>query len=289
MSSSLSSPSLAERQQQLLALQRLAWEWRDQQLPGVTLWARLVEVAVQAYPELEPARRSDLILQDLALVILGPASLKYLDWYEGITPDMLEDPMVKAFERDFAAFNLPPASPNSPAWWEVGYAGKVDDAVDPGLDRQFAADFRPDLNDHTDNQIFHTFFYHYMAYVTQAPETIRAASLYHELFDIGGSTEDHTAALIAIATGQQWRQWRDSEQAAEALQDWPASIALAYGKEGGAALLSDMPRLAQPSERLKALEQRITRALQPDLLEQARRGVEYALIGFINGLRKPAP
>jgi hypothetical protein len=121
-------------------------------------------------------------------------------------------------------------------WWEAGYAGKLDDTRDPGLDQNGAADFRPELNDGTDNQIFHTFFYQFMAYVTRAAAVIRAASVYHELFDKGGSVQDHAAALVAIQTGTCWRQLRDSTD--PQLAQWPELIRAAYGRfwHGEAAL-----------------------------------------------------
>lgn len=272
--------SLTQRRQNIQDLHDLALQLRDQQIPGVTLWSRLLADVVQRYEPLavDPAVRCDMIMQDLAVVILGPAALKYLTWFEALTPDAFEDPLVKQFFTDFEALGLPAITePFVSDWRQSGYAGKLDEALDPGLDRHFANDFRPELNDHTDNQIFHSFFYQFMAYVTRADETVRAASIYHEVFDAGGSVEDHTAALLAIATGHVWRAQRDSSLALTSIHYWPAMIQMTYGKVGPDLLLGQD---LHPD--IKAFYERIEHLLaDPDPWERLHRSAEY---GLINGV-----
>lgn len=245
-------PPVEERQAAILRLQAQAWALRDQGVPGVQLWRKLTEYALLPYWELhDGVKASDCVMQDLAVVILGPFALKYLDWFDKITLDFVQDPLLNRFVSDFHDLQLPEYAVITQAWWQAGYAGKIDDLSDPGLDRAFAADFRPELNDGTDNQIFHCFFYLFMAYVTQASLTIRAASVYHELFDKGGSTEDHAAALVAIQVGTRLRQERDSGDPGAALEQWPEVIAATFGKAfDGLAPLAQTLR-AETSELLQ--------------------------------------
>lgn len=269
---------LPERHQNLQALRTKALALRDAHIPGVELWSQLVTAAMHPYQNqpLTAASRCDLVVQDLALVILGPYALKYLIWFETLIPQDYEDPLVRSFFEDFEPLNLPSLEePFGLNWWKFGYAGKLDEIRDPGLDRHFAADFRPELNDHTDNQIFHCFFYQYMAYLTQAPEIIREASVYHEIADQGGSIQDHNAALVAIRIGQIWRQERDSDRAEATLQDWPGMILAAYGLAGGPALRQGL----SVSPRIQHVQHEVTQMLEhPTPLEYVRRNAEYSLI-----------
>ena len=273
-------PTLAQRQRNLRALGQLAWHWREQAIPGVELWARLTAYAVTLYPEVPAPTRSDLIMQDLALVILGPAALKYLNWYDAITPEFWEDTQVQRFQRAFQQLNLPAImSPDAQAWWSVGYAGKIDEDKDPGLDRHFGQDFRPELNDHSDNQIFHCFFYVYISYVSQAPYTVRWASLYHEFVDVGGSVPDHRAALVGIELGQLWRQWRETHNAGH-LQAWPASLRLSFGRD---------PGLDNTSPELSVLRQKIEKIIVPEGTEAPMQALEFWTIRALNALPQTAP
>ena len=266
--------SVASRQGRIRGLADLALYLRQRETPGVALWRELTRTAASAYAttELTPVQQADFAMQDLAVVILGPNALKYLRWFDKITPDQIQDPLVNQFFAELGRLGLPPAEPVL-AWRETGYMSKLDDEVDPGLDRHFGADFRPEINDHTDNQIFHTFFYQFMAYITRASLTIRAASVYHELVDKGGSEADHTAALIGIRAGTELRRLRDS--GTPALEDWPELILAAYGKQ-------PLPENAGP--RAHHLRQQIdTLIAHPGSLDTALRGIEYSLIRLVKG------
>lgn len=264
--------STRHRQIQILAAQARA----DQalKLPGATLWSRLVTTAITAYPEATPSQRCDWIVQDLAIVILGPFARKYLAWFDKITLDAVQDPLLNAFEADFAALELPEGTPEAPGWREAGYCSKLDDTVDLGLDQTFGSDLRPALNDGTDNQIFHTFFYHFMAYVTQAQLTIRAASIYHEVFDKGGSPEDHSAALLAIQAGLRWRSHRDQQP--DLISAWPESILAVYGHP-------QQHPVTHPEA--IAMEHEATRLIDdPGWLQKGLLHAEHGLIRWVNAL-----
>lgn len=267
-------PDLTMRQEAIARLQAKAWALRDQGVPGVALWRQLVEQALLPYWDLhDPLKASDCVMQDLAVVILGPAAIKYLQWFDQIRLDVVQDPLVNRFLSDFKDLKLPDFEVVTQAWWQAGYAGKIDDTADPGLDSHFASDFRVELNDGTDNQIFHCFFYHFMAYVTQASFTIRAASVYHELFDQGGSTQDHCAALLAIYTGTRLRQLRDGSDPGAALEQWPEVISAVYGQD-----FSGLAPLALE------LRQEINSELQnPGFFEGLLRSFEETLIHLKNG------
>jgi hypothetical protein len=258
-------------------IQSLAAQARAHQTehrPGASLWQQLVATAITAYPEAEPQQRCDWIVQDLAIVILGPFARKYLAWFDKITLDAVQDPLLHAFETDFAALGLPGGSPEAPGWREAGYCSKLDDTVDLGLDQTFGSDLRPALHDGTDNQIFHTFFYHFMAYVTQAKLTIRAASVYHELFDKGGSPEDHTAALLAIQAGLRWRSHRDDSPGLIAA--WPESILAVYG---------DPARYRVHHPEAMAMAAEANRMIdEPGWLQGGLRQAEHAVIRWVNAL-----
>lgn len=264
--------SIEDRQAHIRALAELALSLREREAPGPQIWSELTGAAVAAYAgtELPTARQADFVIQDLAVVILGPFSLKYLRWFDKITPDLVQDPLVNQFFAELGRLGLPPAEP-LPEWRAAGYVGKLDDAVDPGLDRHFAAHFRAEINDSTDNQIFHTFFYQFMAYVTKAALTIRAASVYHEIADKGGSTHDHTAALLGIRTGTELRRRRDSGE--PGFGDWPGLILAAYAKDAPEGLSPAAAEFRRETDALVA---------KPGTLDGMLRGVEYAIIRLVN-------
>lgn len=255
------------RRVHLQELGRQALKLREQKRPGLELWSELTRQAAAAYADsrLAPERQADFVIEDLAVVILGPAALKYLGWFRQITPHPLQDPLCDTFIADFNRLGLS-AEWGYTHWRLAGYAGKREERFDAGLDRHFARDFRKAFNDHSDNQIFHTFFYQFIAYVTRASLTIRAASLYHELFEYGGSLADHRAALTGIQVGLFLRQLRDRGE--PALSQWPDYLRAAYGLK--AAGLS-------PSA--SALRQRIDRLLQqPTPADAGLRALEFGLI-----------
>lgn len=263
--------TIAGRQANIRALANKAAELRDQQVPGVQLWSELTRQAVAAYADaaIPVTRRCDFVIQDLSVVILGPFALKYLRWFDKITPDMVQDRLVNDFFSELARLGVPGPDP-VPEWREAGYMSKLDDSVDPGLDRHFGKDFRPQINDDTDNQIFHTFFYQFMAYVTRASLTIRAASVYHEIFDKGGSEEDHTAALVGIKTGTELRRLRDSGK--PEAETWHELILAAYAK--------DVPTELSPAA--QAFRKQVDAlVLKPGKLDAAVRSAEHGLIRMV--------
>lgn len=277
--------SKEKRRQHLQHLAGYALQLRQAKTPGVQLWSRLTAEATDYYrqSDLEPDAQADAAMQDLAIVILGPFALKYLQWFEQITPDLTQDPLVHRFLKEIPVLLDIPHEKTiesfsnllefGPIWRQAGYMSKIDDSLDPGLDSHNGADFRPEIDDQSDNQIFHTFFYQFMAYVTQAKMTIRAASVYHELFDKGGSEQDHTAALIGIESGSLWRQWRN--QGEPQLELWDQLILAAYGQ-------ADMP--ASSPQSVLAFRQSIDDLVQrPDFLDNALRSLEYGLIRMVKG------
>lgn len=217
--------SIADRQAALRALQTLARDLKAQGRPGVEIWSKLTQAAVDQYADkqLDPRRKSDFVMQDLAVSVIGADALKHLKSYEGLPWVRKPDPLVKTFFQDWKALGIPPADNN---WEAVGWAGGE-------LDQHASADFRPQIADGTQNQIFHTLFYQFMGYTTQAPQTIRGGSIVHEVRDNGTSSEDHNAAYVGMHTGMTLRNLRDGADPAGALQDWSGMTRAAYGKGGG--------------------------------------------------------
>lgn len=267
-------PDREARQAAIASLQAKARALRDQGLPGVALWRQLTEWALLPYWDLhDPVKASDCVMQDLAVVILGPFAIKYLNWFDQVRLDLVQDPLVNSFLRDFKDLKLQAYEVIPQAWWQAGYAGKIDQSKDPGLDSHFAKDFLDELNDGTDNQIFHCFFYQFMAYVTQASFTIRAVSVYHELFNQGGSTQDHCAALLAIHTGTRLRQLREGPDPGAALEQWPEVVSAVYGQnfEGLAPLALELRQETQAFLHT------------PGFFEGLLRSVEETVIRLKNG------
>lgn len=221
--------SVEDRQQNLKDLQGLAHRLRDQGMPGVEIWGALRSEAVARYAstDVSPQRQADFVMQDIALVTVGKDALKYLEQYEGLPRIGKIDPMVDTFQSDWSALGVPPADKN---WEAVGWAGN-------DLDTHTGKDFRPEINDKTKNQIYHTMFYEMMGYVTQDDLLIRAGSIVHEVrdgvADGGLSTEDHNASYVGTAMGKAFRQMRDGKHTEQALKQWGALTLAGYGKGGG--------------------------------------------------------
>jgi len=215
--------SVADRKAASQKLQTLARDLQAQKLPGVEIWGKLTEAAIDNYQgkQLNPQRQADFAMQDLAVNVIGKDAFKHLEDYKNLPWVRTPDPMVKTFQQDWAAMGLPPKDGD---WDAAGWAGK-------GLDTHFGDDFRPEINDKTDNQIFHTLFYQFMGYVTQSPVTIRGGSIVHELRDEGTSSEDHNAAYVGMTTGMAMRDLRDS--GSPDLKNWDNITLAAYGKNGG--------------------------------------------------------
>ncbi|PKL76620.1 MAG: hypothetical protein CVV27_09380 [Candidatus Melainabacteria bacterium HGW-Melainabacteria-1] len=237
--------TVAERQANLKQLQSLAHDLKARNTPGVELWSKLTQAAVAAYEgrQLAPGRKSDFVMQDLSIALVGGDALKHLQSYLKLPWVRRPDPMVNTFMRDWALMGVPPADQN---WERVGWAGDK-------LDRHRCADFRPEINDGSENQIYHTLFYQFMAYTTQAPFTIHGGSLVHEIRDNGTSSEDHNAAFVGMSTGMAMRRMRDGAQPETSLREWPVITRAAYGKGGG-------PDLAT-SERARITDQGIRHLL----------------------------
>lgn len=218
----------AERKANLKQLQSLALSLKAQGKPGVELWSEMTRAAVAAYAgkQLSDARKSDFVMQDLAISIVGGDAYKHLKSYQGLPWVRQPDPLVQTFFADWQALGIPPANDD---WKAAGWAGG-------NLDPAHCADFRPEIADGTDNQIYHTLFYHFMAYTTQAPFTIHGGSIVHEVKDEGTSYQDHNACLSAVTTGMALRRKRDSQDAGAWLQDWPAITRAAYARDGGAEI-----------------------------------------------------
>lgn len=223
------SVTIEDRQGNLKALQSLAHRLRDQAMPGVEIWGALRSEAVSRYgsTDLSPQRQADFVMQDIAVVTVGKDALKYLAQYEGVPRVGKVDPLVKTFQADWKALGLPPADGK---WDSVGWAGN-------DLDTHTGKDFRPEINDKTKNQIYHTMFYEMMGYVTQDDLLIRAGSIVHEVrdgvIDGGISAEDHNASYVGTAMGKTFRQMRDGKHTQQALQQWPSLTLACYGKDGG--------------------------------------------------------
>ncbi|HEY9842576.1 MAG TPA: hypothetical protein V6D23_19085, partial [Candidatus Obscuribacterales bacterium] len=217
--------SIADRKANLKQLQSLARQLKAEGRPGVEIWSRLTRAAVDSYAakSLPAARKSDFVMQDLVVAVIGSEGPRHLKTYQSLPWVRHPDPLAQTFFDDWAALGIPPANGD---WKSVGWAGEE-------LDRHHCADFRPEIADGSDNQIFHTLFYQFMAYTTQAPFTIHGGSIVHEFKDEGTSSEDHNACLAAVTTGMALRRQRDSQDAAAWLQDWPSITQAAYGKDGG--------------------------------------------------------
>lgn len=235
--------SVADRQANLKQLQSLARDLKAQGRPGVEIWSKLTQAAVDAYAgkQLPAARKSDFVMQDITIAVVGGDALKHLESYRKLPWVRTPDPMVTTFFKDWQAMGIPPADGN---WERAGWAGDK-------LDSHNTADFRPAIADGSANQIYHTLFYHFMAYTTQAPFTIHGGSIVHEFKDEGTSSEDHNACIAGVTTGMALRRMRDGNDPEGSLQDWAAMTRAAYGKDGG-------PGLAQAGQRAQAMDRAIS-------------------------------
>jgi hypothetical protein len=268
--------SIEDRQQNLKDLQGLAHRLRDQGMPGVEIWGALRSEAVSRYThtDLSPQRQADFVMQDIAVVTVGKDALKYLEQYEGLPRIGKIDPLVKTFQSDWLAMGLPPADND---WEAAGWAGN-------DLDTHIGQDFRPEINDKTKNQIFHTMFYEMMGYVTQDDLLIRAGSIVHEVrdgvADGGISTEDHNASYVGTAMGKAFRKMREGEHTQQALQQWGALTLAGYGKGGGPQV-----RAGKASPEAQHVHEQMTKKLKnKNLLWQTEnlfiQGVDQLNTGF---------
>lgn len=223
--------STADRQENLRELGFIARQMHANGATGPEIWGRLTEEAVNNYSgsTATPQKINDFVMQDLAIVILGPSSIHTLGMYDSIMPDRVQDPLVNEFQSDYELMGLDIENTD---WLATGYAGKNYQG-DEGLDITQGEAFRPEINDLTDNQVFHTFFYQYMTYTNNDPTITRMGSMKHEVFDSGQTSEDHNAAYVGMHMGLAFRELRDSEEAMSALQDWPGMTMAAYARDGG--------------------------------------------------------
>lgn len=246
-SSDWGNVSVADRKAAVQQLQTLARDLQAQKLPGIEIWGKLTQAAIDNYAgkQLSPQRQADFAMQDLVVNVIGKDAFKHLEDYKNLPWVSTPDTLVKTFQEDWAAMGLPPKDND---WEAAGWAGK-------GLDTHFGKDFRPEINDKTDNQIFHTLFYQFMGYVTQSPLTIRGGSIVHELRDEGTSSEDHNAAYVGMTTGMAFRGLRDS--GSPLLEEWSSITMAAYGKKGGPEI-----RSGQASQQAQDMNQLISGKLK---------------------------
>lgn len=260
--------TVADRQAAAKQLQTLAQDLKAQKRPGVEIWSRLTQAAVENYADkqIDPRRKADFAMQDLTIAVIGKDALKHLKDYQGLPWVRNPDPLVKTFQKDWQALGIPPADDN---WAAVGWAGDK-------LDTHAGADFRPQINDKSENQIFHTLFYQYMAYTTQDAFAIRGGSFVHEVRDAGTSREDHNASYVGVMAGKAMRQTRDGANPAAGLQQWGAMTQAAYGKNGATGTGDVAPEV-------KALEKQITNRLKD---KSTLWKVENVLIGVVGDLKR---
>lgn len=252
--------SIAERQQNLSQLREAALTLKFRNRPGVEIWTEMTQMAVENYADrnLSPQRKADFVMQDLAILFNGPDAHRHLQSYAHLPWVRSPDAMVQRFFDDWQLLGVPPADND---WEAVGYAGM-------GLDDGHGRSFRPRINDKTNNQIYHTFFYQFMGYVTQSSFNIRGGSMVHELRDGGTSSEDHNAMYVGMHTGLALRQMRDRESDA-GLSDWAAMTRAAYSPGGGREVLS-----GAASPRVQAHHHKIQKLLdRPNLLHRAENGL----------------
>jgi hypothetical protein len=260
--------TVADRQTAAQQLQTLAQDLKAQKRPGVEIWSRLTQAAVDNYAgkQIDPRRKADFVMQDLAIAVIGKDALKHLQDYQKLPWVRNPDPLVKTFQKDWQALGIPPTNDD---WAAVGWAGDK-------LDTHAGADFRPQINDKSENQIFHTLFYQYMAYTTQDAFAIRGGSIVHEVRDAGTSPEDHNASYVGVMAGKAMRQTRDGASPADGLKQWGAMTQAAYGKNGTTGMKSVAPEV-------KALEQQVTTRLSD---KSTLWKAENVLIGVVSDLKR---
>jgi len=290
------SVTIEDRKANIKSLQLYALEMKNSTPPisAPELWSKLTQKAIDSYQgeNVSATKINDFVMQDLAIVILGPNAISRLNQYDNLVGDGVlienQDPLVHQFQNDFALLGLPesehPAGVISALWdrnkainensnwlksWQDnGWASVGENGLE-GLDKNNGHDFRPEINDQTDNQIFHTFFYQYLAYVTNDPGTINAGSVIHELAGVllegGGTEEDHNASMVGTAVGITLRQMRDGDKPLSDLNDWPAITGAAYG---------GTKTTEQNNPRALAMDQAITEMLKDD---------SFSIVNFLWG------
>jgi hypothetical protein len=215
------------RQRNIENLRELARSLREKKVAGVDIWVALTRRAVDNNKNLSTPTRSqmDNVIQDLAIVTVGKEAFEYLKQYQNIThkldsiarwsPQGYEtDPMVDRFLD------------------ELKLLGADRTLAVEDLDTHRGADFKPEINDKSTGQIKHTYFYHFMSYVTHDAFAVTCGSLLHEARDDGSSAEDHYAGVLGIEMGKHMRAQRETSPNRTNLESWPALMGAAYGIRG---------------------------------------------------------
>lgn len=177
-----------------------------QGVPGVELMTQVMGEAVAHYsalPGYTEKQKMDAVMRDLAAVFLGPTALSTLRQYRSL-PGVREKASVQEFEKALSGMDLSGTQARGVS---------PDSAVAPNLDPSPGSDFKKGFRDGSKNQVFHTFAYVYLSYVTDNPKVVKGANLKHELFDGGTSTQDYNAGLWGIELGQKLRGMRDNPRA----------------------------------------------------------------------------
>ena len=245
----------ADRPEAVLELRDLAIQLRDDGIDGVDIWAELMEAALDqgVVDEESPEAQLDRAMQDVAAVTVGRNDIQG---------------KLELASGPGGAF-IGPAGRQTLSELDELY-GHLEPGVDPyfagvGLDPTDGRSFRDDISDGTNNQIFHTGFFHYMAYAVDGTTIADAGNLAHEtevaaphpvlrqsqmhrpdradqgLADVvrilpdgginwsGQTREDLQASLDGADLGQTLRDVRDSGHLETVLDDIPALIQAAYG------------------------------------------------------------
>ena len=218
---------ISTRKRHIEELRSLARSLQAQKLPGVEIWVALMRHALDQNRDLpvSAASKMDNIIQNMAIVTVGREAYHHLGDYRAIT-------------RRMAQLHIP-GSPSAPEARFVDrflaelklLGGDHAAAIEP-LDTHHGADFKPQLNDQSANQIKHTFFYHFMGYVTRDDFGVVCGSLLHEIRDEGSSAEDHHAGIWGSQMGIHMRLLRQKSPTARTLESLPALIGAAYGRNG---------------------------------------------------------
>jgi hypothetical protein len=189
--------------------------------PGVKLWTQVLQRAVDYHAgraDLTVQERFDAVLRDTGAVLVGERTLDgRFRQLQRVDDGLLgwlvrSDPLVAWFRDELVPMH------------DGLYAGG-------NLDTTTGSDFRAEFRDGTDNQIYHTYFYVVLGYATRDPATVNRGSLYHEVFDPGGSWADFAVGNWAGHLGAQLRRWRD-EGNLDALRAMPTLVGATFSADG---------------------------------------------------------
>jgi hypothetical protein len=258
-------PSLApHRPEEVELLRDHALALREEGVDGVELWAQLMEEALDLARDDEETAEGllDRAVQDVAAVTVGRYHIQSeVDGAGG----PLHMTLGRAGRQTLAELeelyhHLPEHPTERYERYDPYFAGT-------GLDPTDGRSFRPDISDGTNNQIFHTGFFQYLAYAVDGTTLADAGNLAHEttegapapsnlrsqmlapgrpyggLADVvrilpdgginwaGQTREDLQASLDGADLGMVLRDIRDSPSADYLVEAVPDLIRAAYGRE----------------------------------------------------------